>query len=188
MLSFGYESKLNHQTTASLSPWFHLPGFHFGYPCLTRSHFCQRNSKWRAGDTVDGRNPAPPKRPWRDDSPVNTNERYGFNHGFQLVRNGFCPFTDRTGAPCSEATRWFSPWRCWASSPRGFITPGSSISFLCAAWIHGLSGNPGVLEGCVIRFLGATRIFRGGGKPKETDLRFLFRGLLQDTVLTKEGG
>ena len=26
-------------------------------------------------DTVDGRNPAPPKKPWNDDSPVNTNKQ-----------------------------------------------------------------------------------------------------------------
>ena len=25
---------------------------------------------------------APPKKPWNDDSPVNTNKRYGFNHSF----------------------------------------------------------------------------------------------------------
>ena len=25
---------------------------------------------------MDGRNPAPPKRPWRDDSPVNTNKQW----------------------------------------------------------------------------------------------------------------
>ena len=28
--------------------------------------------------TVDGRNPAPPKKPWNDDSLVHTNKRYGF--------------------------------------------------------------------------------------------------------------
>ena len=27
----GYGSKLNHQGTTGLSPWFHLPRFHFGY-------------------------------------------------------------------------------------------------------------------------------------------------------------
>ena len=34
------------------------------------------------------RNPqaAPPKKPWKDDCPVNTNERYGFNRGFQVVQ------------------------------------------------------------------------------------------------------
>ena len=26
--------------------------------------------------TVDGRNPAPPKKPWKDDSPVNTNKQW----------------------------------------------------------------------------------------------------------------
>ena len=29
-------------------------------------------------NTVDGRNPGPPKKPWKDDSPSNTNKRYGF--------------------------------------------------------------------------------------------------------------
>ena len=33
----GYGSKLNHQGTADFSPCFHLPGFHFGYLCLTHS-------------------------------------------------------------------------------------------------------------------------------------------------------
>ena len=32
--------------------------------------------------TVEGRNPAPPKKPWNDDSPVTINKRYGFNRGF----------------------------------------------------------------------------------------------------------
>ena len=43
------------------------------------------------GPTVDGRNPAPPKRCWRDDSPVyiKTNSGFStFDRGFQLVRNG----------------------------------------------------------------------------------------------------
>ena len=39
--------------------------------------------------TMDGRNPAPPKELWNDDSPVNSNERYGFNRGNPKVRNGF---------------------------------------------------------------------------------------------------
>ena len=33
-----YEPKQNHQGTAGFSPWFHLPGFHFGCPFLTHSH------------------------------------------------------------------------------------------------------------------------------------------------------
>ena len=28
------------------------------------------------GHTVDGRNPAPPEKPWNDDSPVNTNKQW----------------------------------------------------------------------------------------------------------------
>ena len=31
----GYGSKLSHQGTAGLGPWFYLPGFHFGYLFLT---------------------------------------------------------------------------------------------------------------------------------------------------------
>ena len=44
---------------------------------------------------VGGQNCAPPKEPWNDDSPVNTNQQghKGFNHGFQVVRNGFRPST-----------------------------------------------------------------------------------------------
>ena len=34
----GCGSKLTQQRTAGFSPWFHLPGFHFGYFFLTHSH------------------------------------------------------------------------------------------------------------------------------------------------------
>ena len=37
--------------------------------------------------TVDGRNPAPPKKPWNEDSPVNTNKLV--SHGFNAVQNEF---------------------------------------------------------------------------------------------------
>ena len=36
---YGCGSKLNHQGTAGFSPSFHLPGFHFGYICLTEPVF-----------------------------------------------------------------------------------------------------------------------------------------------------
>ena len=36
--SNGCGSELSHQGTAGFSPWFHLPGFHFGYPFWTHSH------------------------------------------------------------------------------------------------------------------------------------------------------
>ena len=83
-------------------------------------------------DTVDGRNPAPPKKPWKDDSLVNTNKRYGFNHSFQVVRNGFRPsdmsqeschllrcllgiVTSRPSADEALKFEWFlqaaAPWR-----------------------------------------------------------------------------
>ena len=35
---FGGGSKLNQLGTTGFSPWFHLPGFHFGYPFSTHSH------------------------------------------------------------------------------------------------------------------------------------------------------
>ena len=35
---YGYGSELNHHRTAGFSPWFHLPGFQFGYLFLTHSH------------------------------------------------------------------------------------------------------------------------------------------------------
>ena len=50
---------------------------------------CRDSVLWEGAPlihTVDGRNPAPPKKPCNDDSPVNTNKRYGFNHGFKVVR------------------------------------------------------------------------------------------------------
>ena len=37
--SSGYGSKLNHQGIAGCNPWFHLPGFYFGYLFLTHSLF-----------------------------------------------------------------------------------------------------------------------------------------------------
>ena len=42
------------------------------------------------GHTVDGRNPAPHKKPWNDDPPVNNNKRYGFHHdakGFSSIHS-----------------------------------------------------------------------------------------------------
>ena len=30
------------------------------------------------------------RKPWKDDSLVNTNKRYGFNHGFKLVPHPQC--------------------------------------------------------------------------------------------------
>ena len=41
--------------------------------------------------TVDGRNPAPPNKPWHDDSPVNTNQQR-FQPWFPRGA-GFCPST-----------------------------------------------------------------------------------------------
>ena len=47
--------------------------------------------------TVDGRNPAPPKKPWNHDSLVNT-KKPTVSHGFQVVRNGFFPSEQEKGA------------------------------------------------------------------------------------------
>ena len=41
--------------------------------------------------TVDGDNPAPPKKPWNDASPVNTKKTMVCP--FQVVQNGLCPST-----------------------------------------------------------------------------------------------
>ena len=40
-------------------------------------------------DTADGRNAAPPKKSWNDHYPASTNKRYGFSHGFKVVRTDF---------------------------------------------------------------------------------------------------
>ena len=40
--------------------------------------------------TVDGRNPAPPKKPWKDDPPGNTNEQC-FPHGLKEVQDSVHP-------------------------------------------------------------------------------------------------
>ena len=59
--------------------------FKAGHPGLTTGDF-----SFFSGNTVDGRNPAPPKRLWRDDSPVNTNKQW-----FPMVSKWcrFCPST-----------------------------------------------------------------------------------------------
>ena len=45
-------SKLNHQGTAGFSPWFHLPGFHVGYPSLTHRQIASPSiSSFGAGET-----------------------------------------------------------------------------------------------------------------------------------------
>ena len=41
---------------------------------------------WILAHTVDEIHFAPPKTPWSDGSPVNASQRYGFNHGFKVVR------------------------------------------------------------------------------------------------------
>ena len=51
---------------------------------------------------MDGRNPAPPKKPYAD-SPENTNKRRSFNHGFNLVQAEAC--TSTCTVPLGEASR-----------------------------------------------------------------------------------
>ena len=73
--------------------------------------------------TVDGRNPAPPKTPWNDDSPVNTNKpMVKFQPCFKVVRNGFRNHPQlwvwlwdqtRTGGSRSS---WPRPWIRTASA------------------------------------------------------------------------
>ena len=45
---------------------------------------CRVEARRPERPTVDGRNPAPPKKPWNDDSPVNTNNQW-FPHGFKVA-------------------------------------------------------------------------------------------------------
>ena len=51
---------------------------------------------------MDERNPAPPKKPWNDDSPVNTKKTMT-TCGFKVVRSGFRPSTVRV--PSKRHTR-----------------------------------------------------------------------------------
>ena len=41
----GYESTLNHQGTAGFGPFFHLPGFYFGYLFLTHTQMALKDPK-----------------------------------------------------------------------------------------------------------------------------------------------
>ena len=50
-------------------PWA-THGFEQGLGTQDENNPCV--DEW--GDTVDGQNPAPPKKPWNDDSSVNTNK------------------------------------------------------------------------------------------------------------------
>ena len=45
-------------------------------------------SRWCGGgaDTADGQNPAPPKRPWQDDSSVDSQQAM-VSHGFRVVQD-----------------------------------------------------------------------------------------------------
>ena len=68
--------------------WLAIDGFHWlrwglsHVPGKPESIFSKRSPYGPAHDTlfyahtVDGRNPAPPKTPWNDDSPVNANEQW----------------------------------------------------------------------------------------------------------------
>ena len=38
--------------------------------------FKKKGGQFQGAPTVDGRNPAPPKKPWNGDSPVNANEQW----------------------------------------------------------------------------------------------------------------
>ena len=50
-------------------PFFAFVGFGQVPPSRSSSSLCKKSGR----HTVDGQNPAPPKRPWHDDSPVNIN-------------------------------------------------------------------------------------------------------------------
>ena len=59
-------------TERCLHPRCILPGA-ASRACLKASHFSCRTE---SAPTMDGRNPAPPKKPWNDDSPANTNKQW----------------------------------------------------------------------------------------------------------------
>ena len=59
-----------------------------------------------------GQNPAPRKKPWNDDSPVNIHKHSGFNHGFiswcetdfATIHMSFCLFYSELIAGLNELT------------------------------------------------------------------------------------
>ena len=71
------------------------------------------------GSTVDGRNPAPPKKPWNDDSPVNTNKQW-----FPMVSKWCRVFSIHSITTCSAVV-------ALGSCPRRDLTVVSSRKFFC---------------------------------------------------------
>ena len=55
-------------------------------------HWPKRH-RGNSGHTVDGRNPAPPKKPWKDSIVFCKCQQKMVSHAFKMVRNGFCPST-----------------------------------------------------------------------------------------------
>ena len=56
-----------------------------------------RDDPWVSGNTVDGRNPAPPKKTWNDDSTVNTNKQR--NHMMVMWFQSGAEFRPSTVSP-----------------------------------------------------------------------------------------
>ena len=71
--------------------------------------------------TMDGRNPAPPKKPWIDDSLVNTEQTMG-PRGFKVVRNGVRP---STAVPLGEAGTRPNLWLLRSGSTRRPLDQGA---------------------------------------------------------------
>ena len=100
------------------------------------------------GATVDGRNPCRTtvQKPWKDDSPVIANKRYGFNHGFiswweqnsqpSTVRahsDGFSRYFAGWHEALGDLAMFHDPLRKCAEEPRigqGYVSRGSRGSIL----------------------------------------------------------
>ena len=115
---------------------------------------------------MDGRNPAPPKKPWN--SPVNSNTRSGFNHGFQAVRNGLRP-----------STLWIHP----SLYPRGQSGPASGRR--TCGWSRGLAHrSAGATSGSTI--LGCRSICLGGSAPRVFSLFWVFNANREENHYVEE--
>ena len=101
--------------------------------------------------TVDGRNPAPPKKPWNDDSPANTNTPW-VSHGFEA---GCRPSTaQRSGFKC-YGQEWYEDFFGSAaksipgSELRIAVTASDSASRLASLFrLFGLFWSCSFLVGC----------------------------------------
>ena len=98
--------------------------------CLNLNICFGNPGAFRPVDTVDGRSPASPKKPWSDDSPINTNKQW-FPRGFKVVRNGFRLSAPNISGPrASHGPRWRratpGPAPASAAAPSSSRAPGGS--------------------------------------------------------------